>query len=83
VVNATFRWFRREHEGQLLELSARRNGLRTRVELFVDRHLVGEASGVGRVMAPFPVGPDAGSSDRTGSESSQPTVLVLSVLPGT
>ncbi len=62
--------------------------------MFVDRHLVGEASGVGRVLAPLPVvatqvaapwaGVEhgAGSSHKTGSESSRPTVLVLSVLPG-
>jgi hypothetical protein len=86
--------FRLEHDGRLLELSARRDGLRTRVKLFVDRHLVGETSGVGRVLAPFPVAtptatrsaavePDARTSDKTGTESLPPTVLVLSVLPGT
>jgi hypothetical protein len=86
--------FRLEHDGRLLELSARRDGLRTRVKLLVDRHLVGETSGVGRVLAPFPVAtptdarppvlaPDAKASDKTGTESSQPTVLVLSMLPGT
>jgi hypothetical protein len=85
--------FRLEHEGQLLELSAwRGGGLRTRVELFVNGHKVGEASGVGRVLAHLPAAPraaarlspgtDAGSSDQTRNESSQPMVLVLSVLPG-
>ena len=91
---ATADRFRLEHDGRLLELSARRDGLRTRVKLFVDRHQVGEASGVGRVLAPFPVAtpavarsavvePGAKALDETGNGSSPPTVLVLSVLPGT
>jgi hypothetical protein len=75
-----------------LELSARREGLRTRVALFVDGDQVGEASGIGRILTPLPVatpaavrpnGPLAGPSDAIASEPSRPTVVVLSVLPGT
>lgn len=53
-MTAASRQFRLEHEFQLLELSARRDGLGTRVELSIDRRLVAEVSGVGRVLAPFP-----------------------------
>ena len=85
--------FRLQYDGQLLELSARRDGLRTRVTLFVDGDQVGEASGIGRVLTPLPVAtpatvgsttePNAGQSDEIGSEPPRPTVLVLSALPGT
>ena len=85
--------FRLPYDGQLLELSARRDGLRTRVALFVDGDQVAEASGVGRVLTPLPVATrvaaaltvksDGGLSDDIGSEPQQPSVLVLSVLPGT
>ncbi|HET9779853.1 MAG TPA: hypothetical protein VFP81_11285, partial [Propionibacteriaceae bacterium] len=84
--------FRLEHNGQLLELSARRDGLRTQVALFVDGGQVGQASGLGRVVTPVPgvasvtaasnVAPDAGPAE-IGSEPLQSTVLVVSVLPGT
>ncbi|HEY9375815.1 MAG TPA: hypothetical protein VIQ02_01800 [Jiangellaceae bacterium] len=82
-----------DYEGQLLELSAQRDGLRTQVALFVDGDQVGDASGFGRVLTPLPIGvpvaagstvePDAGASDEMGSELPRPTVLVLSALPGT
>ena len=85
--------FRLDYNGQLLELSARRHGVRTQVALFVDGGRVGELSGIGRVLTRLPVDlpadarsavePDAGSSVAAGSEPPQPTVLVLSVLPGT
>ena len=92
-VTASAHRFRLDYEGQLLELSAQRDGLRTQVALFVDGEQVGDASGLGRVLAPLPVAapvaasstvkPDAGMSDGMGSEPLGPTVLVLSVLPGT
>ena len=85
--------FRLQYDGRLLELSARRDGLRTRVTLFVDGDQVGEASGIGRVLTPLPVAtpatvgstmePNAGQSDEIGSEPPRPSVLVLSALPGT
>ena len=85
--------FRLGYNGQLLELSARRDGVRTQVALFVDGDQVGEASGIGRVLSQLPVAspagarsamePAAGPSVAAGSEPQQPTVLVLSVLPGT
>ena len=85
--------FRLDYEGQLLELSAQRDGLRTHVALFVDGDQVGDASGFGRVLTPLPIGvpvaagstvkSDAGAPDEMGSEPPRPTVLVLSVLPGT
>jgi hypothetical protein len=63
------------------------------VALFIDGDQVGDASGLGRVLTPLPIGvqvtagstvnPDAGVSDAMGSEPPRPTVLVLSVLPGT
>ena len=75
-----------------MELSAQRDGLRTRVALFVDGDQVGDASGLGRVLTSLPVAApvsagstvklDAGVSDPMGSEPPRPTVLVLSVLPG-
>jgi hypothetical protein len=95
AVTATSHRCRLKHDSQLLELAARRGrGLRTRVELFIDRHRVGEASGVGRVLAPLPAATpaaagsalgeaDAGLSDQTEEESSRPMVLVRSTLPGT
>jgi hypothetical protein len=74
-------------------LSARRDGVRTQVALFEDGDQVGEASGIGRVLSPLPVAspagarsaiePAAGPSVAAGSAQQQPTVLVLSVLPGT
>jgi hypothetical protein len=76
-----------------VELSAQRDGLRTQVALFVDGDQVGDASGLGRVLTPLPVAdpiaagstgkPDAGVSDAMVGEPPRPTVLVLSVLPGT
>jgi hypothetical protein len=85
--------FRLDYEGQLVELSAQRDGLRTQVALFVDGAQVGDASGLGRVLTPLPVAvpaaagatvkPHGGVSDPMGSEPPRPTVLVLSVLPGT
>jgi hypothetical protein len=84
--------FRLDYNGQLLELSARRDGVRTQVSLFVDGDQVGEASGIGRVLSQLPVAspagarssfePAAGLSVAAGSEPPQPTVLALSALPG-
>jgi hypothetical protein len=86
------RRFRLEYNGQFLELSARRDGLRTQVALFVDGDQVGEASGLGRVVTPVPVAtsvagtstvdPHAGPAE-IDSEPLRSTVLVLSLLPGT
>ena len=85
--------FQLEHDGQRLELSARRNGLRTQVALFVDGDQVGKASGLGRIVIALPVATsitaasaatsNAGALDGIGSEPLGPAVLVLSVLPGT
>jgi hypothetical protein len=85
--------FRLDYNGQLLELSARRDGVRIQMALFVDGNQVAEASGLGRVLSQLPVAspagarsavePVAGPSVAAGSEPPQPTVLVLSVLPGT
>jgi hypothetical protein len=83
--------FRLEHNGQFLDLSARRDGLRTHVALFMDGDQVAEASGLGRIMTPLSVatsvaastlGPNAGPAE-IGSEPQRSTVLALSVLPGT
>jgi hypothetical protein len=84
--------FRLEYNGQFLELSARRDGLRTQVALFVNGDQVGEASGLGRVVTPVPLGmsvaatstvdPHAGPAE-IDSEPLLSTVLVLSLLPGT
>jgi hypothetical protein len=92
-VSFTAHRFRLEHDGQLLEVSARRDGLRSRVALFVDGDQVGQAFGIGRVLIPVPivvsaaaqatVEPDAAVSAEIGSEPPRPTVLVRSVLPGT
>jgi hypothetical protein len=92
-VTAAANRFRLQYNGQLLELSARRDGLRTRVALFVDGDQVGEVSGIGRVLTPLPVAtpatvgsmmePKAGQSDEIGGEPPRPSVLVLSALPGT
>jgi hypothetical protein len=53
--------FRLGYNGQLLELSARRDGVRTQVALFVDGDQVGEASGIGRVLSQLPVASPAGA----------------------
>jgi hypothetical protein len=85
--------FRLQFDGQLLEVSARRDGLRTRVALYVDGDQVAEGSGIGRVLTSLPVAtpatlgstmePNARQSDEIGREPPRPTVLVLSALPGT
>jgi hypothetical protein len=91
-VTANSNRFRLEHNGQFLELSARRDGLRTHVALFVDGDQVAEASGLGRIVTPLPVAtsvaaastvdPNAGPAE-IGSEPQRSTVLALSVLRGT
>jgi len=92
MVSVTANAFQLKYDGQLLELTARRDGLRTRVALFVDGDQVGEAAGIGRVMTTLPVAMpaaagsterDTGRSDEAGCQAPQPTVLVLSLLPGT
>ena len=84
--------FRLEYNDQFLELSARRDGLRTQVALFVDGDRVGEASGLGRVVTPLPIATSATAAltvdhhsgpAEIGSAPQRSTVLVLSVLPGT
>jgi hypothetical protein len=84
--------FRLEYNGQFLELSARRDGLRTQVALFVDGDQVAEAAGFGRVVTPVPVATSVTAASTVDSHAgpaeidSEPllsTVLVLSLLPGT
>jgi hypothetical protein len=61
-----------DHAGERLELSARRAGLRTCATLFRDGDPIRTATGFGRVLLPAAEGIGA-----------VPTVLVLSLLPGT
>jgi hypothetical protein len=61
-----------DHAGEHLELSARRDGLRTCATLFRDGEPVRTATGFGRVLLPVPE-----------ETAGVPTVLVLSPLPGT
>lgn len=70
--------FRVEYRGEPLELSTRREGLRTRVTLWRGGREAGEASGFGRTL--LPLDPDAEARD--GEVLRGPTVLVLSALPG-
>jgi hypothetical protein len=76
-----------EHGGELVELSACRDRLRTRVRLWRDGRPAGEATGLARILLPLePDNDSAGSADTAsgdgGAELRGPTVLVLSVLPG-
>ncbi len=66
--------FHLHHDGALLELSARREGLRTRVRLFRDGDRIGEEVGAGKIQLPLSGGGGAGDGS---------TVLALGVLPGT
>ena len=84
--------FRLEYNGQFIELSARRDGLRTRVAPLVDGRQVGGASGLGRVVTPSPVATSVAATSTVDSHAgpaeidSEPlrsTVLVVIPLPGT
>jgi hypothetical protein len=63
--------FRLDHADHRLELSARRDGLRTRATLYRDGEPVGTAVGFGKVLLPVP-----------GEPGPVPTVLVLGLRPG-
>ncbi len=76
---ATAATFTLDHDGARLELRARRDGLRTHVELLRDGEAVGEATRLGAVLLPLDGGP-GGPAD---GPLTVPTVLVLTVLPGT
>ncbi|MGH4026050.1 MAG: hypothetical protein ACRDRV_15855 [Pseudonocardiaceae bacterium] len=72
--------YRLEWDGAMLELVARRAGLRTEAVLLRDGRPVSEGSGAGRVL--LPVAPES-DGDQDGAARGSPSVLVLSVLPGT
>ncbi|QUH02928.1 hypothetical protein HUO13_20790 [Saccharopolyspora erythraea] len=63
--------------GSLLELTARRAGLRTHVVLLRDGTPIGDASAVGRVLIRLPA-----DGEQPGEDAGAPSVLVLSALPG-
>jgi hypothetical protein len=64
--------FRLDHDGTLLELHARRDGLRTRAALLRDGEPVAEAVGLGAVLLPLVA--DAGERG--------PTAVAFTLLPG-
>jgi hypothetical protein len=64
--------FRLDHDGTLLELHARRDGLRTRVVLLRDGEPAAQASGLGAVLLPL-------AAD---TEEQGPTAVALTALPG-
>ncbi|MBA9002575.1 hypothetical protein [Thermomonospora cellulosilytica] len=67
--------------GEVLELAARRAGVRTVVTLYRDGREIAEGGGIGRVMLPLP------RPERTGPAEGEdapkpPTVLAVAVAPG-
>lgn len=72
--------FHLRHDGALLELAARREGLRTRVALFRDGARIAEGAGTGKVLVRLN---GDGGADGAGGAGGGPTVLALGVLPGT
>jgi hypothetical protein len=70
-----------DHDGDRVELSAHRDGLRTRATVFRDGEPVGAAAGFGRIVIPLPRGA-AGETEPAAARPC-PKVLVLGVLPGT
>lgn len=83
VSSATPLRYRLEWDGTTLELVARRAALRTEVVLLRDGEPVGEGSGTGRLLLPVPQEAGEPDGDRDGAARRPPTVLALSVLPGT
>jgi hypothetical protein len=81
--------YRLEWNETVLEVAARRAGLRTEIVLYRDGEAVAEGRGIGRVMLPMPADSSATSADDPDAPEpgpdvpKPPTVLAVAINPGT